>query len=92
MRYILYYYVTHCRMSLFILYRRSYNICLLSINDFLPLFRHQRYQHTHSAGIYYEELKKPLNFTSDHYGLSNWLLRLPLSIFTADLREKHVFS
>jgi hypothetical protein len=43
-------------------------------------------------GISYEDLKKPLQFTNDTLGLTNWILRFPLTIFTIDIQEKHTFS
>lgn len=43
-------------------------------------------------GISYEDLKKPLQFTNDVLGLTNWILRFPLTIYTIDILEKHTFN
>lgn len=36
-------------------------------------------------GLYYEKLKKPLEFNDDPYGISNWVLRFPLTIYSSSL-------
>lgn len=43
-------------------------------------------------GISYEDLKKPLQFNNDVLGLTNWILRFPLTIYTIDIQEKHTFN
>jgi hypothetical protein len=47
---------------------------------------------SNSDGISYEDLKKPLLFNNDTLGLTNWILRFPLTIYTLDIQEKHTFN
>ena len=42
--------------------------------------------HSSIDGISYEDLKKPLQFTNDALGLTNWILRFPLTIYTIDIQ------
>lgn len=46
----------------------------------------------YTDGISYEDLKKPLQFNNDILGLTNWILRFPLTIYTSDIQEKHTFN
>ena len=48
--------------------------------------------HNNSVSKTYEELKCPLNFPEDIYGISNWVMKFPLTIYSEDLSEKHVFT